>query len=141
MSQRGNSFDFLGYSFMRSKRTGKVTKFPRVKSQKNLRGKIKPLTKRTRGWNVVRVIERINPILRGYYGYFKHTTEAYLESVDGWVRARLRGILRTQGNRRGRARGRDHQKWPNSYFAKLGLFSLKDARAEEQLSLRRGAKC
>jgi RNA-directed DNA polymerase len=40
---------------------------------------------------------------------------------------RLRGILRKRLGLEGRGLGKDHQRWPNIYFAKLGLFSLKTA--------------
>ena len=59
-----------------------------------------------------------------------------MESLDGWVRGRLRGILRKRAGLRGRGRGKDHQKWPNHYFTKLGLYSLAAAQAEEK-SLRK----
>jgi RNA-directed DNA polymerase len=42
---------------------------------------------------------------------------------------RLRSILRCRDHRRGRGRGRDHQLWPNAYFAERGLYSLVTARA------------
>jgi RNA-directed DNA polymerase len=41
------------------------------------------------------------------------------------VRGRLRGILRKRHGGRGRGRGRDHQRWPNRYFAEAGLLSLE----------------
>lgn len=50
-------------------------------------------------------------------------------AVDGWVRMRLRSILRKRAGRSGRGRGRDHQRWPNSFFAKHGYFSLEAALA------------
>ena len=72
---------------------------------------------------------------------FKHAHAYTHIGVDGWVRMRLRSVLRKRNKRRGRGRGlRDHTKWSNRYFEKLGLFSLKQAR-EETMSLRRGAKC
>ena len=37
----------------------------------------------------------------------------------------------------GRARGLDHQRWPNAYFAELGLFSLAIARAQAIQSRKR----
>jgi len=49
-----------------------------------------------------------------------------------WVRQRLRTVLRKRHKLSGRARGRDHQRWPNAYFADLGLISL--ALAREQAS-------
>ncbi|HUT91288.1 MAG TPA: group II intron reverse transcriptase/maturase, partial [Thermoguttaceae bacterium] len=47
--------------------------------------------------------------------------------LDGRIGMRLRSILRKRSGRSGRGRGADHQRWPNSYFAELGLFSLEQA--------------
>ena len=70
---------------------------------------------------------RINPVLKGWFGYFKHADRWAMREVDGWVRMRLRSILRKRLGRRGRGRGSDHQRWPNAFFAKIGLFSLEVA--------------
>ncbi len=86
------------------------------------------------------IIAKINPRLRGWYGYFQHALKTGLTGMDGWVRMRLRSVLRKRRKRRGRGRGADHQRWPNRYFENLGLFSLEQAR-EETMSLRNGAKC
>ena len=48
----------------------------------------------------------------------------------------MRSILRKRAGRRGKGRGLDHHRWPNSYFANLGLFNLEDARRLELKSLR-----
>ena len=50
-------------------------------------------------------------------------------TLDGWIRMRLRSILRKRAGRRGRGRGRDHQRWPNAFFAEQGLFCLTTAHA------------
>ena len=52
---------------------------------------------------------------------------------------RLRSILRKRRGLKGRGRGKDHQRWPNRYFTKLGLFCLLEARESEFASLRQGA--
>jgi len=71
--------------------------------------------------------------------YFKHFKASELSGIDGWIRMRLRSILRKRRGLRGRGRGKDHQPWPNRYFSNLGLFSLLDARELESASLRQGA--
>ena len=69
--------------------------------------------------------------------YFKHAKDNELRGIDGWIRMRLRSILR---KRRGcEGRGRDHQRWPNRYFTELGLFCLLEAKVSEIISLRYGA--
>ena len=94
--------------------------------------------KRANGHSLEAIAKRLQPKLAGFYGYFKQASATTLESLDGWVRGRLRGILRKRAGLRGRGRGKDHQKWPNHYFRKLGLYSLAAAQEEEK-SLRKAA--
>ena len=58
------------------------------------------------------------------------------DPLDGWIRMRLRSILRKRSKRKGRGEKRDHIRWPNAYFHRLGLFSLVDAQVETRQSLR-----
>ena len=139
MTEPGNYFDFLGYRFKRGK-TGKLLKLARPKSLQKLRGELKRPTKRCNGKSMEAIIAEINPVLRGWYEYFKHALPNTFTSVDGWVRMRLRSVLRKRQGKRGRGRGSDHHRWKDCYFKKLGLFSLEQAR-EETMSLRAGAKC
>ncbi len=76
------------------------------------------------------ILEQINPILRGWFGYFKQAYRGQQRELDGWIRMRLRSIYRKRQRKRGRGRGIDHQQWPNSHFAELGLFSLEAAQCE-----------
>jgi RNA-directed DNA polymerase len=131
-------FDFLGYHFQAG-RPGlpRIVKWPRKKSTKKLRTNLKPLTKRCNGRSLEAIIRLINPKLRGWYGYYQHSHPGTFQSVDGWVRGRLRAILRKRRGGRGRARGNDHHRWPNSYFHERGLFSLVAAhRSATQSSSR-----
>jgi RNA-directed DNA polymerase len=122
-------FDFLGYRFKRTKK-GRLGRFPSPKSEKRLREKLKKPTRRCNGKSMKEIINRCNKVLKGWYEYFKHTTRWTLKTLDGWVRMRLRSILRKRRKMRGRGRGKDHQRWPNAYFAKLGLFSMYTAWAD-----------
>jgi RNA-directed DNA polymerase len=140
MTEARGRFDFLGYRFWRGKK-GNLLRFSRPKSVKKMHERLKPLTRRTNGRCLSAIIQTVNPILRGWYGYFKHASEEKLNEMDGWLRGRLRSILRKRRKGKGRGRGRDHQRWNNRYFAKLGLFCLEAARAEEIASLRSGANC
>ena len=140
LTQKGSFFDFLGYRFWRGQ-GGNILRFIRPKSRMKLRERLKPLTRRANGHSMEAIVQKINPILRGYYGYFKHASARALEDVDQWVRGRLRSILRKRAKRKGRARGRDHQRWKNCYFADVGLFSLKQAQIEDIVSLRNGVTC
>lgn len=121
-TDEGQGFEFLGYRFENGKRT------VRKKSMDKFKDKIRETTKRTCGISLEMVIERLNPMMRGWFEYFKHAHRWTFESLDGWVRKRLRAILRRQGKRSGRGGTfDDHKRWPNSYFKVRELFSLKDA--------------
>ena len=138
MNLADSHFDFLGYRFKRTKR-GRLLRLVRPKSLKKLRETLKPKTRRANGKCLPAIIKSVNPALRGWYAYFKHTHPSVMAELDGWLRMRLRSILRKRVGRRGRGRGRDHQRWPNRYFAELGLFCLLDAQRSELVSLRNGA--
>ena len=58
-------FTFLGYEYGRSQRSGLARRWPSKKSEKNLREKIRPLTKRCNGHSISVIIQRITPITRG----------------------------------------------------------------------------
>ena len=135
MTQAGGHFDFLGYRFWKS-RKGNIRRFVRPKSKQKLRQTIKPLTRRANGHSMETLVKKLTPILRGWYNYFKQASVQDLREVDGWVRGRLRSILRKRRGLRGRSRGTDHLLWPNTYFADLGLFCLGDAHRLELSSLR-----
>jgi RNA-directed DNA polymerase len=124
-------FEFLGYRFVKHRR------FPRKKSLAKFRDAIRGKTSRTSGRSLNAIIADVNRTLRGWFEYFKHSHRTVFADQDGWVRMRLRSILRKRSGRRGRGRGRDHQRWPNAYFAERGLFSLKTAHALAAQSSRR----
>jgi RNA-directed DNA polymerase len=118
--ERGG-FDFLGYHFERGYH------WTRKKSLKALKDKIRSKTRRTSGRSLAQVISDLNPILRGWFGYFKHSHWTIFDALDKWIRMRLRSILRKFIKRKGRGRGHDHFRWPNAFFADAGLFTLMDA--------------
>ncbi len=141
MGQPGAHLDFLGYRFRRNVGDGKLRRYVRPKSLKTIKGRLKPLTRRSNGRSLQAILETINPILRGVYGYFKHASADQLSQLDGWVRGRLRGTLRKRRGGQGRGHGNDHFKWPNHYFEAQGLFSLRTAREQTYISLQQGEHC
>jgi RNA-directed DNA polymerase len=121
--QRGQGFEFLGYRFEAGRR------WVRDKSVKGLKDKVREKTKRTRGESLRTVIEDLGPMLKGWFGYFKHACKSTFPDIDGFIRRRLRAMLRKQQKRPGRGRCHaDHKRWPNAYFAELGLFTMTQAR-------------
>lgn len=115
-------FDFLGYRFERGHRR------PSRKSTGKLKDAIRAKTKRTNGHSLSVIVASINRTLVGWFEYFKHGCRSSFPPIDGWIRARLRNILRKRMKKKGRAKGSDHQRWKNAFFAAHGLFSLTEAR-------------
>src|SRR5438552_63785 len=114
--------EFVGYRFEAGRR------LVRKKSLKALKDKVRDLTGRSRGDSLERIVSDLNPLLRGWFGYFQHATPALFGVLDGFVRRRLRAILRKQEKRPGMGRCQaDHQRWPNAFFAAHGLFTLRTA--------------
>jgi RNA-directed DNA polymerase len=115
-------FDFLGYHFERGMH------WPKHASEQRFRRAIKAKTRRTTGESMEVISARLNPIIRGWYGYDRHGHGTTFRPLDSYVRGRLRSILRKRAGRKGRGRGADHQRWPNAYFTAHGLFTMTAAR-------------
>ena len=118
----GQGFEFLGYRFEAARR------LVRKKSLLSLRQRIRERTRRTSGTSLARTIAALNPMLKGWFGYFKHATHG-LKDVDAFIRRRLRAMLRKQDKRPGcGTSAQDRRQWPNAFFAQAGLFTLETAR-------------
>jgi RNA-directed DNA polymerase len=124
-------FDFLGYHFERGYR------WPRTKSLQKLKDTVRAQTKRTRGTSLKAIVADLNRTLPGWFGYFQYSLWTTFHDLDKWIRMRLRSILRKRRKQHGRGRGSDHQRWPNAYFAELGLFSLEKAHVSVSQSVTR----
>jgi len=120
--QPGQGFDFLGYRFEAGRR------WVREKSLTRFKDAIRAKTRRTRGDSLARIVADLNPMLRGWFGYFKHAHPRTFTTLDGLVRRRLRALLRKQEKRPGFGRClADQMRWTNAYFAAAGLFALHTA--------------
>jgi RNA-directed DNA polymerase len=119
---RGQGFDFLGYRFEVGQR------YVRKKSFDSLKDKIRNKTFRTRGDSLKQIIEDTNKTLKGWFEYFKHANSFIFKVIDGFVRRRLRAVLRKHNKRPGFGRClNDHLQWPNTFFADYGLFTMVEA--------------
>jgi RNA-directed DNA polymerase len=133
LSEKGGAFDFLGYRFYRH------TRWVRKKSISKLRDAIRKKTGRSNGRSLAAIIVDVNKTLVGWFEYFKHAGRRTFPQIDGWVRRRLRSILRKRRKRQrgGISRGFDHIRWPNKFFHVRGLFNLENAyRSKFQSSSR-----
>ena len=87
-------------------------------SLRRLRDRLKELLRGARGHKMADVIERMNPVLRGWAGYFKLSqSKRPLEALDGWVRHKLRCIIWRQW------------KQPSTRARNLMRLGLNEARA------------
>ncbi len=128
-TQKGG-FDFLGYHFERGYR------WPRQKSLDKFKETIRQKTGRLRPVSLQTIIEEVNRSVSGWFEYFRHSVANIFERLDKWVRQRLRNLLRKRHKGTGHARGRDQQRWPNAYFAELGLISMALARKKASQCLK-----
>jgi RNA-directed DNA polymerase len=120
---RTQGFEFLGYRFANGRR------WPRDKSLAKLRDKVRAQTRRTAGQSLRSIINGLNPMLRGWFAYFMNSYRTTFSDLDSWIRGRLRSLLRRRQGGRGIARGDNHHRWTNAFFAEHGLFSLQRAHA------------
>lgn len=82
---------FLGY---RTTEDRKPKLMPDPKSVERRRQQLKELFRRGRGWSLARVIEELNPILRGWGNYYRLSeVEGAFKDLDRWIRRRLRWQL------------------------------------------------
>lgn len=119
---REKSFSFLGYSFR-----GKF-RFPREKSHRKFIEGLRALTPRKSGESLEFMIQRINRSTRGWFNYFRHCHWSIYGAYDGFIRRRLRALLRKRHRRNPRRLPRN-QRWPNAYFTAHGYVSLNAAHA------------
>ena len=135
MNLADSHFDFLDYRFKRS-RQGKMMRLARPKSLRKLRESIKPRTRRNNGKSMDAIVADLNRTLPGWFGYFKYVKASQLGEIDGWIRMRLRSILRKRRGLEGRGRGKDHPSARNTP-AKCPLIR-HDGAVENAVAARHG---
>ena len=118
-----DAFGFLGYRFAAGRRR------PRAKSLKKFKDTVRAKTKRTAGHSLSQIIENLNPTLRGWFEYFKHSHRSTFAPLDESAGG-CANIARKQHGRSGISRSSDSISWLNAFFAKHGLFNLRDAHAQ-----------
>src|SRR5499425_1441206 len=121
---RGESFGFLGFDFRRVRnRRGRWMPLllPKGKKRTALLGKLKETFRASRSQSVGGVIEKINPILRGWVKYFAigHSSRCF-SYIRDWVEKKIRRHLAKARQRRGFGWQRWSREW---LYATLGLFS------------------
>jgi RNA-directed DNA polymerase len=112
-------------------------RWPQEKRLTKFKDTIRAKTRRTHGDSLPRIIASLNRTLRGWFEYFKHSRGWIFLELDGFVRRRLRGLLLKRMKRRGTGHGLANQRWPNTFFAAHGLFSLEKAHTATRQPSRR----
>jgi RNA-directed DNA polymerase len=124
---KGDSFGFLGFEFRRIlslKGMWRPNYTPKLKKRTALLGKLRDVFRRFTSQPVERVVELINPILRGWVNYFAvgHSSRCF-SFVKDWVEKKVRRHLMRARKRKGFGWQRWSRRW---LYDELGLF--KDYR-------------
>ena len=120
---KGESFGFLGFDFRRirtSRGSWWVRYTPKLKKRTALLRTLSAIFRRHRSQPVGRVIQQINPILRGWVNYFAggHASRCF-SYIRGWVERKVRRHLMRSTKRRGVGWRRWRREW---VYQTLGLF-------------------
>jgi RNA-directed DNA polymerase len=121
---KGESFSFLGFdirrAMTRSRKWG-VLITPRMKARTNLLRNLKEVFQRFISQPVHRVIELINPKLRGWVNYFRigHSSR-YFQYIKDWVEKKIRRHLMRAQKRAGFGWNRWSRVW---LYKNLGLYA------------------
>lgn len=121
---KGESFSFLGFDFRRilsRNKKWRANLTPKLKKRTALFAKLREIFRRYDSQPVRRVIELINPILRGWVNYFAvgHSGRCF-SLVRDWVEKKIRRHLMCARKRKGFG----WKRWSSDWFHKtLGLFN------------------
>jgi RNA-directed DNA polymerase len=129
---KGDSFGFLGFEFRRvlsRKGAWRPNYKPKLKKRTALLGKLREVFRRYASQPVGRVIEVINPILRGWVNYFAvgHSSRCF-SFIKDWVEKKIRRHLMRARKRKGFGWQRWSRQW---LYGELGLFNAYRVRRPE----------
>jgi RNA-directed DNA polymerase len=121
---KGETFSFLGFDFRRSRTlSGKwgVRITPRMKARTKLLRNLKDIFRHFVSQPVTRVIDLINPILRGWVNYFRvGNSSTCFTYIKDWVEKKVRRHLMRARNWRGFGWNRWSRVW---FYKNLGLYN------------------
>ena len=126
--ERGESFGFLGFDFryLRSRRGAWRPHYtPKLKKRTALMRELKAVFRRYRSQPIERVINLINPVLRGWVNYFAvgHSSECF-SFIKDWVEKKVRRHLAHAQKRK----GFDWERWNRRWlYDTLGGVDSKDS--------------
>jgi RNA-directed DNA polymerase len=122
--RKGESFGFLGFEFRRVrslKGAWRPQYRPKMKNRTALLGKLRDIFRRFQSQPVRRVVELINPILRGWVNYFAvgHSSQCF-SFIKEWVDKKIRRHMMRARKRKGFGWKRWSKQW---LYSVLGLFN------------------
>lgn len=116
---------FLGYT-VTNHRSPRLK--PAPQSVKRAKDRIRAITHKGRGRNILQVIKDVNQFTRGWVGYFRlATVKQAFDDLDQWLRRRLRKILWEQWKK------------PKTRYRRLVALGLNAARARKATATGLGA--
>jgi len=132
--RKGESFSFLGFDFrrVRSKKGSWRPQYrPKTKNRTALLAKLRDIFQRFQSQPVGRVVELINPILRGWVNYFAvgNSSQCFL-FIKEWIEKKIRRHMMRARKRRGFGWKRWSKQW---LYNVLGLFNGYRVRYFESL--------
>jgi RNA-directed DNA polymerase len=121
---RGESFGFLGFDFRRLRSLRGVWRAhytPKLKKRTALLRKLKDVFRRFQSQPVDRVVQLINPILRGWVQYFAvgHSSECF-SYIKDWVEKKVRRHMMRSRKRKGFGWLNWNRRW---LYETVGLFN------------------
>jgi RNA-directed DNA polymerase len=135
LSRGAAGFDFLG-CHLRKQMSGRIweqrhqrvyylQRWPSQRAMQRMRQRVKTCTARTVCHRALReTLAQLNPILRGWGGYFRTGNAAgKFQQVDDYVAWRLKRLLMQRHGRQLRPGQADH--WTPDFFHALGLHRLR----------------
>lgn len=152
---RSRERKFLGYTLTATAKGSTRARFAR-ESEQRLRKRMRELMRKGRGRRLAHTIAVLNPVLRGWAGYFRLSmSQSAWKDLDGWLRRRLRCLIWRQAKTRRRRsellrkRGLSEERawrsghngqgpwwnagashmnaaYPKAYFDACGLLSMMD---------------
>ena len=122
--KKGESFTFLGFEYRRVlslQRKWRPYYAPKLKKRTALFENLREIFRKHVSWPVEKVIEKINPILRGWVNYFRvgHSSSCFY-MVKRWVEKKVRQhLMRARGRK-----GFGWKRWSSEWlYERLGLFN------------------
>jgi RNA-directed DNA polymerase len=124
-------FDFIGFQFVKRKSptSGKNTiyLFPAKSAQQKIRNRLKYLTSRRAPISPKDFVVMVNPIVRGWANYFRHTNASQaFRGLQRFINIRFRRYL----TQRSKGRGFGWKRFPNSKLYAMGLVYIGSGKLE-----------